>query len=210
MKDNFAQRWNPIFLKRGNILPWERPVKKGYYRLGLELDGKTEIIKFLGNENLEEETANFLVNASSAMYLADIAFYSRKNGGILWEGKDKPSNPFERKILFSGGINIYRKGQIPGTEIKGTDLVVSGKLWTARNCNSDFLNGKGLRNVIFGGEVLERDKERVVENIIEGYETQERNKERAESSARHENYMKGAGDHHESVYGTFGRTPFSM
>jgi len=210
MKDNFAQRWNTIFLDQGNILQWERPLKEGYYDSGWRNNGETKIIKFLGNENIEEEIANFLINASSAVYLAKIAFYSREKGGSLWEETDKPSNPFERKVLFSGGINIYRKGQIPGTKIKGTDKVVGGKLWTARDCEDGFLNGNGLRNVIFGGEVLERDKERVIENIIEGYEIQERNEEQAEFSARHDNYMKGAHDHHEKTYGTFGRVPFSM
>jgi hypothetical protein len=164
----------------------------------------------MGIESVREETRNFLVNASAAKYVADVARYSSKDGGILWRRKEV-TNPMETSVLFSGGISIYKKGQIPGTEIDGKDLATNGKIWAARECGGGKVGEISLSDVVFGGEIFERDKDRFIRQVVNGYQVQADKKAGARSSVVHNSYRRGAMDHHEKTYETFGsRVPFGM
>jgi hypothetical protein len=167
-----------IFLKNGRILPWKRPPVKGEICMLNEYDGSTELKEFLGFEKIEEIVGHFRLIATSAIYLADIAYLS--DVGIRCEAN--VSGEIEEKILFSGGISIYRLGEISGTNINGYDLEIQDKIWTS------VYPYKDLRSLIFSNS---SDRLGRIEAIIEGYKSLKDDERRFRRKSENESFELG-------------------
>ena len=159
-----------IFLEDGSIVLWDAPPKKGNRTMPYRYNGSTELIEQIGIDSIDEELGPFRIIGSAAKYLADIIHLNQEEPYII--GK-KVTGDIKREILFDGGIDIYRKGQIPGTELQGYDLEGHGRIWTATEPEEIFLNSDGLKNMIFDNS--SDDIERI-EAILKGYETKEKNR----------------------------------
>lgn len=159
-----------IFLEDGSIVLWDTPPKKGNRTMPYRYNGSTELIEQIGIDLIDEELGHFRIIGSAAKYLADIIYLNQKEPYII--GK-KVTGDIKREILFDGGITVYRKGQIPGTEQNGYTLERHGRIWTATEPEEIFLNSDGLKNMIFDNS--SDDIERI-EAILKGYETKEKNR----------------------------------
>jgi len=191
----------PIFLNNGSILPWERPLPPGIYSMLDNYDGKTNVMNFIGYGVFNCRLDSYRVNASAAVYRASIL----PTTGFL-RSLPEGAKPID-SLLFSGGIQVFQSGKIPGTEIDGEDFILNGRIWTSIPYESQNPQD-ALETLILGkNKKLELA---IVKGIILGYQTQKNNAEDAESRARHQAYKDGALDHHESTFGTFSSVPFNM
>lgn len=85
-----------------------------------------------------------------------------------------------------GGIQIYRRGIITGTEVNGEELLINGKLWCAKKLE-DMLpditfylpTTRELIQTVFGNQYrTEEQATKRVEGIIEGYKHQYQEEEK--------------------------------
>jgi len=159
-----------IFLEDGSIVLWDIPPKKGNRTKPYIYNGSTELIEHISIDSIDEEIGHFRIIGSAVKYLADIIYLNQEEPYII--GKKVTGN-IKREILFDGGIEIYRKGQIQGTELRGYDLEGYGRIWTATEQEDRFFSSDGLINMIFNNS--SDDVERI-EAILKGYETNEKNR----------------------------------
>lgn len=173
-----------IFLEDGSILPWERPLKEGYMSMLYMYNGSTKLIEQIGFDSLDETIGPFKIIGSATKYLADIIHL----GDDYIRMGEPVSGDEKREILFTGGLTIYRQGQIPGTEIQGYDFERHGKIWIARNPEDQYNSSNGLKNLILDNSSNPIAR---IEAILSGYQTREENAERAQSRREHENWERG-------------------
>lgn len=171
-----------IFLARGSILRWERPLKKGCISLLHMYDASTKLVGQIGLDLINEEVGPFKIVGSAAKYLADIVYLGKN-----WYRDGPVTGEVKQEILFSGGLAIYRKGEIPGTEIQGYDLERRGRVWIAKKPEEQFFNSDGLKNLVLGTtpDVVGR-----IEAILEGYQTQKDNERSAQRERERENLRR--------------------
>ena len=179
-----AEEKRRIFLDDGSIFPWERPARSGYTE-GPEILvdiclWSTRLVEQVGFELMDEEAGPFRVVASAAKYLVDLARMKHREKGVTNEPK--------RELLFSGGMTVYRKGEIPGTKLQGYDFERKDRIWFATAPEKRFLDSGGLKHLIFGDEPNQIGR---IEAILEGYRTQDENDRRAESRRVHEYWKLG-------------------
>jgi|GEM_PF-998207 len=194
-----------IYLDSRDVIMWKRPPKKGYYRLPDVRNASTEIIESMGMDTLEDEVGEYRIHASAAKYLANIRRLDRENE-ILLDGEDFGREP-KKAVIFSGGIQIYKEGLLPGTEIEGFDLEKQGRIWTAKRDTRVYRSPSGFKDVIWGKAVTKDGMVRRIRGIIRGYEEQERARERSRSDALNRQYKRGQRDQHENEFGTFSPRP---
>ncbi len=173
-----------FFLKDDSILSWERPIEDGYRRLSFWYNGSTKIIEQIGFDTIDEVVGSFKIIGSTVKYLVDIIYL---DDGWFKLPDEFVSGEKKREILFSGGLTIYKKGQIPGTEIQGDNLERQGNIWVARSPEPQFYNSNGLKNLIFGNppDFIGR-----VESILLGYQTQEDKQENVKRKRLQEDLRK--------------------
>jgi hypothetical protein len=155
-----------IYLYDNRILPWKRPLEPGQRPNLLQHNGLTDLVEELGINVVNEEIGNFKVIASAVRYLAKIAFCSRDNP-LAFDGQI--TSEVEKKILFVGGIEIYRKGLLPGTKINGYNLERQGKILVTTNLEEQYKSSDGLKKLIVTNK---KDLNRI-ESILLGYKLQE-------------------------------------
>ncbi|GAI74216.1 unnamed protein product, partial [marine sediment metagenome] len=152
-----------IFLTQGDLLPWERPLKPGYMRMpiGMKYNAQTELVDSLGMEIFNRDVGRYSVQATAAKYLARVIFLDKNLGlsGVIDMGTEICGTP-KRRIVFSGNITIYNKGQIPGTKLEGFDLESTGRIWLARPYTLIYRSDQGLSRIILGEAVTKEGKER--------------------------------------------------
>lgn len=173
-----------VFLNDGSILPWERPLREGYMSMLHMYNGSTKLVEQIGFDSLDETIGPFKIIGSATKYLADIIHLGKDHlrFGEPVSGEEKT------EILFTGGLTIYREGQIPGTEIQGYDFERQGKIWIARNLEDQYKSSNGLKNLILDNTSNPIAR---IEAILLGYQTQEDNKRNAQSNREHENWRRG-------------------
>ncbi|HLC81348.1 MAG TPA: hypothetical protein VJH68_01705 [Candidatus Nanoarchaeia archaeon] len=135
-----------VYLYDDSILSWNDPNlrQKKFCRFS----GSTTIIDFLGLDSINLRVGDYSnqtgsayhIHASAAKYLADIIHAD--NSGTAQEAK--------RKILFAGAIAIYQLREIPGSKIRGPDLVANGRIWASTADHQVSRNPSGLRNLVLG------------------------------------------------------------
>lgn len=183
-----------IFLEDNSILPWERPLEEGHGSMLYAYDGSTKLVEQIkvGLDTINELVGPFRVIGSATKYLADIAHLSKH----IFRNGESVSGEVKREILFSGGLSIYRNGQIPGTDIQGYYLERHGKIWIAKNPEEQFYGSDGLRNLVLGNDSNAVGR---IESILHGYKTKEDREEEARiyldicnvNSARRQGQMEG-------------------
>lgn len=186
----------PIFLDQGDIIVWDKPVRKGYFSTrhfmmpnGItEILGNGEIVNFDLKINSEK---GYTIVASATRYPALIARQDRENPLCLDVEKDLEAarKRAQKTNLFDGGIQIYSWG-IPGTEHKGWYLERNGRIWLASDEAS-------FGQVILGENKTDEERANKIERILEGYQVQDDNDRAAESRARHDAYRNGTLDERE-------------
>lgn len=162
-----------FILKDGSILPWERPIRAGYMSNLFLYNGSTKIIGYLGFDNLDENIGQFKIIGSASKYLVDIVHLNRENP---FKSSGDKIGEKKQEILFSGGIIVYRQGQIPGTEIEGYDFEKNGKIWVTKEPLERYKSKDGLKNLIFENS---QDYGGRIEEIISYYQNEEDEAERA-------------------------------
>lgn len=190
------------FLFEEDLQRWERPVREGYIRNPLSdmYVGSTNLYSSIfGIDHFEEKVGKYDVRASAAKY---IALVQRITGESIEEVEK--INP-EENVIFSGGIVIYQHGNIPGTDLRGYELVTNGNIWLARKPVKSLVKMGGLANLIFGRTKSKDSQEERIKRIINGYQFQEDKKDQRESKAKSEDYRRGRADQHEKTFGTFSR-----
>ncbi|MBS3072317.1 hypothetical protein J4477_00605 [Candidatus Pacearchaeota archaeon] len=194
------QSSNPIFLREYSLLPWERPAPEGVIlvsQLGI-YSGSTCLKEFLGHDSFKTTTENFHIEASASKYLADIVRYDSQINP-----EDDNRLP-EEELIFSGGILIYNRGIIPGTDIGGYNLDKMGKIWCGRK-PSDLMKSSNGLNVLISGEGTKYDEvDGVIRKIIEGYRIQEDKSERARSRQEYNAFSEGREFNEERFGRVFG------
>jgi len=158
-----TQKEKMIFLNDKNLLSW---MTADGLKPGLEyFQGSTTLKQYFGGDFLRGGTGPYIISASAAIYLADIARKREKEEDFTGE-KFKP----EEEILFVGGLQIYKEGITSTKQIKGADLVLNEKIWCAQKMDSTQAKGGGLTSLIFGNEVTNEGKAQRIESIIRGYQ----------------------------------------
>ncbi|GBE20590.1 MAG TPA: hypothetical protein ENG87_03370 [Candidatus Pacearchaeota archaeon] len=179
---------NLIFLNDESICDWERPLRKGYFRMPKYWVGSTEIVEFMGSDFVREGVVgSYFINASASKYLADIIPFSHD---VWTDNQDiKP----ERRLLFEGGIQIFREGEIPGTKIKGNYLIINKKIWCAKEPKDNLVGANALKNLLF--EETPKHKTRIerVKAIVDGYLLQEELRDKRLQESISSEYSRGKG-----------------
>lgn len=193
-----------IFLNDWNVREWERPLKPGFIQIRSyeEFNGHTQLKKFLGLDFVDVISGNYTVFGSAAKYIADIALEDIKKP--FRDAKGKPTNPIRERILFSGNLQIYRSGTIPGTNIMGQDYLMEesgGRLWFCVPVLPEFIKLGGLQEAIFANS---QNRIEQIEAILKGYKIQEEKERKDRFSREHEAYQRGRGNEREALRGTFG------
>ena len=138
---------NLVFLNEGDLQRWEKPAREGYIinPLSEMYVGSTNLnSSIFGIDHFEEKVGIYEVRASAAKY---IALVQRITGELIEEVET--INP-EENVIFSGGIVIYQHGNIPGTDLRGYELVTNGNIWLARKPVKSLVKMGGLANLVFG------------------------------------------------------------
>lgn len=157
----------PIFLDDPSILPWERPLPKGSISMLRFANGKTIPVGFCGIEALNISQGIYRVGGSAAVYVADISHVpTGEESGFLWEREDRT----QRELLLLGGIQIYKKGKVPGTKVNGYDLKASGRICYSTPFGEGYFEGLLSRVVLGSGSRSN------IARIISGYEMQAKSK----------------------------------
>jgi len=194
-----------VFLFEEDLPMWETFLPDGYIHVPSIHSGYSKIISFLGVDQLNFESINYIAFASAAKYIAEVLRF--KEGCYTEEDKRKP----RQEIVFHGNIVIYQ-GSIDTcscldeTEgLKGFKLVNNSEIWLGRNPSEPLLETGGLSKLIFGNAKSKSEKEEVIRRVSGGYISQEDEERRRASKARSEDYRKGEADHAEQAFGAFGR-----
>jgi hypothetical protein len=167
----------PVYLQQFSILPWEKPTRPGYVSVLGMYAGSTELVNFMGLESFALEIPPYVLHASAAKYVADIA----RNTGLKW---DEQKVEAKREILLDGNIIAFRSGEVPGTNFQGYSVAFNGKIWAATAKSPE---NTELRELIFEGK---ENRERILK-IQTGYEMQEDSRRKSESSARLNSFREG-------------------
>lgn len=188
-----------VFLNDKRILDWEKPVSEENPSMLRFWNGFTKIKDFLKRESLNLDfvcygynDSPYSITASAVIYKAEIA---RLEGNKEFRENGLKSKS-EEEILFLGGIQIYRRGIITGTEILGEEFMMNEIIRyaeKARDTPQDpvtLLNTKPnhLAQIILGNHYnTEKQVTRRIEMIIGGYKHQhkeEENMKRLQASVR--------------------------
>lgn len=181
------KKLEPIFLNNDRILPWKTPKVKGVVSMLDHYDGITKPVSFAGYDCMSIGLGQYLVVASAGRYSADIARLADRK--FLDDGK--LTNPIVRELLFKGGVEIYKTGNIAGTDFRGLDLVAFGKIWDAIPLEGRSPGSMLLNELIFGKSRVKSEQIGRVEKIIEGYRLQERENRKAQDRRASESYSRG-------------------
>ena len=188
----------PVFLEERTLFHPERPLREGYVRMSSMWGGSTTLRAFINHDYFNETFGDYLVIAAAATYLADVIRFNRE----IYADTDE-RKPHEERI-FVGGIQIYKDGIIPGTNITGLDSLEVGKIWLGRLSTELSKSGDRLLNIVFPDNNPAEIQKRI-RQILRGYEQQRDADEEAHHAA-----ISGAADsarfhEHERIFGTFGR-----
>ncbi|VVB80208.1 Uncharacterised protein [uncultured archaeon] len=205
--------WPMVFLSRNEAITLDTPEPpcppdRVSFRgdLGVGPAGSTEVLDFLGLDIVNVQTPNYHLIASASKYLVSM---------IPWNGKDhwfskeeRDSRTPEQRVLFDGGIAIYRVGSIPSSqgikpnkEVRGSYHERNGRIWLSRK---DLIENPDLSLVLFANSTADDEKERRVEMILRAYEHQDMLRSDARHRAIYGEYARGRKDQIESDFGTFG------
>lgn len=175
-----------VVLDREDILFLKKPLLPGYMIMdpGWKHDAYLKIIDVLGIDSVNESFGEYFhVNASAVKYLADVALFNGNR--IFCEDTDKtPTNPIERQILFSGGIQIFQKIDIEDQEINGYQFIRNGKIYSIAPDNDLYRESEGLSKLIFGEALTTEERSDRIRAIMRSYDDQELAENRAEDAAR--------------------------
>jgi hypothetical protein len=191
-----------IFLSEGDVLPWEKPLKSGYFRGLLAFNGETKLLESLGMDVVNEELSDYYIQATAAKYLASVI---RVGENKYRDINSKIEGIPENLIIFNGSVVIYSSGKILGTELQGFDLESTGKIWLAREPTDVLKSDKGLYSLVFGNEKTEKGKIERIEAILNGHEQIKRDKESERIGREHASWKSGKNQEHERIFGTFGK-----
>lgn len=197
----------PVFLDSGKLVEWDRPPRiQRKDRISLPqtmiYDASTELVSYIGFDQLDEKIGRYHLVGSAAKYLANIAPLGNRT---LRDCDEKTSNTPREKILFTGSLAIYSSGNIPGTEIGGYDFVRHGRIWDARKPSEVLKSQEGLRRLVLGELTSEKELVARVDSIVRGYEDRKLAQGDAQRRRVHDAYQKGDFDRAEATFGTFGR-----
>ena len=159
-----------FYLTESGVLSWWRELGNL---------GSTTLVEGRGFDSVEETVGVYKVHAQAAMYLADIV---RLNFSC---SNNEPS----REILFSGGVAVFREGQIRGTGIQGYSYIHRGDIWVAKAVPKEPTE-YGLRQLLFA-DLEGDDRIARVEAIIEDCQRQTESTARAEAAARGRSFQEG-------------------
>ena len=136
-----SKKGSKIFLNDGSILQWERPLPPGTISMLYMYHGKTKPVKSFGFDVIDKKEGRYRVIASAQKFLAQIA---RSKGMCPADLREELK--LEEEILFEGVIAIYTKGQIPGTELEGYDLIREGEIWYAEKPSQQLVKNPVLKH----------------------------------------------------------------
>jgi len=191
-----------IFLYEKDIILWEKPLKPGYFKSGINYNAQTNLLESLGMDTLNKSLLGYSVQATAAKYLARVI---RLGKNIYRNPSSKVEGTPKDLILFGGNIVIYLSGKIPGTTLEGFDLESIGDIWIAKTPTDILRSNDGLYNLIFGDETTEEGKVKRIKAILNGHEQIKRDRESARFKREHESWRSGKNQERERVFGTFGR-----
>ena len=196
--DKEAPKTNAIFLEEGTLVKPERPPRSGYIRMPQFYAGSTKLKSFVSHNYFHRSVGDYLVGASAATYLANVI---RCDGKTIAEEDER--EPHEERV-FDGGIVIYQECQIPGTDIRGLDLLTTGRIWFGRLPQEVPRTDNVLFSTIFPTDDP-REIQKTINKIVEGYELQAEADARAHHTAVNGAASRARADENERIFGTFGR-----
>ena len=186
-----------IFLEDDSIIGW-RPLKKGYIRNPLiEMCGAlTEIKEYRSFDSFNIRIQDYVISGGVLMYIADLVRFDKNN--LEKREKLRP----KKELFFMGGLQIFKKEVIPGTNLNGFYLITNGRIWFTKEFLEDSINNSFYSHIF--NDKKDKGKIEIINKIIKGYGLQEKQKNLGNRNSIHEIYMRGRRDTQEEICGTFG------
>jgi len=204
MAEKKKREVQPIFLNQAGIRLWS-------YEGLMDLPGRwgvptTKLIQDLGMEVIDEHAKNWRITGSVTKYLADVMRYDPKKDykNLMAYGGDGKFEP-TREILFTGGIEVYKNGVVPGSEIQGYHLVAHGEVFLAKPPATGHIESENFYDYLFKDRDTPQELANTIELIAQGYLTQEKAERERQWEAKHRSWKSGRDGALEQIYGTFGR-----
>ena len=178
------------YLNDRSILRFKKPPKNGVVMPSdvFTPNGLTEVISYVGRDDLDESFGDYVVKGSAVKYYAMIA---REGKYPFLDAGEEMDNVPEEEILFSGGIQIFKEGVIHETEVKGHHLERNGRIWTGRPVEDILYTDDGLKYAVFGICSKNVERTRIIEAVLRGYESQEETEEQARFEENNKSFYDG-------------------